>query len=65
MGDSAFVFAKSETVFHQSSCSLPCFCSGIMIEVEKKTSISQAIPLEPLILMSKNELVGVPGASLK
>jgi len=34
-----------------------------MIEVEKNTSISQAIPLEPLILMSKNKLVGVPDNS--
>jgi len=40
MGGSAFVFAKSETVFHQSSYSLPCFCSGIMIEVEKNTGYS-------------------------
>jgi len=34
-----------------------------MIEVEKNTSISQTIPLEPLILMSKNELVGIPDLS--
>jgi len=49
MGGSAFVFAKSETVFHQKSYSLPCcFCSGIMIEVEKTQAFHRLFPWNPL-----------------